>query len=305
MKPGGDIKDNGAAAAVVWLVLASVIAVLLYLSYYFTHGNKQKKEKKPSAPIASAGQDVNRAGGRRPRRMRVRRAENDDDSDNFNNDDIDEEDMDFDKSEGGKIGKKKMRKLEAKAEKRAERQALLEEREDRAERELVLAAERKKEDERRTQQEQEAEELEKQRKEEQERKEYEEYLKLKAEFTIEESGEIGILSEEESQGLLQEFINYVKTSKVILLEDLAAHFNLKTQEAIDRLENLQEMGRLTGVMDDRGKFIYISEEELNNIAKFIKQRGRISITDLAESSNTLIKLLPDKNVSSNLVEPVS
>ena len=43
-------------------------------------------------------------------------------------------------------------------------------------------------------------------------------------------------------------------------------------------------------MDDRGKFIYISEEELKAVAKFIRQRGRISISDLAESSNSLIKL---------------
>ena len=43
-------------------------------------------------------------------------------------------------------------------------------------------------------------------------------------------------------------------------------------------------------MDDRGKFIYISEEELKAVAKFIKQRGRISIADLAESSNSLIKI---------------
>ena len=43
-------------------------------------------------------------------------------------------------------------------------------------------------------------------------------------------------------------------------------------------------------MDDRGKFVYVSEEELKDIAKFIKQRGRISIAELAESSNSLIKL---------------
>jgi len=43
-------------------------------------------------------------------------------------------------------------------------------------------------------------------------------------------------------------------------------------------------------MDDRGKFIYISEEELKAVAKFIKQRGRISIAELAESSNSLIKM---------------
>jgi len=133
------------------------------------------------------------------------------------------------------------------------------------------------------------------RKEEEERKEYEEYLQLKASFVIEESGEVGILTEEESQSLLQEFIDFVKNSKVVQLEDLGARFNLKTQEAIERLEHLLEIGRITGVMDDRGKFIYISEEELQEVAKFIKQRGRISIVELAESSNALINMESAKN----------
>lgn len=42
---------------------------------------------------------------------------------------------------------------------------------------------------------------------------------------------------------------------------------------------------LPGVVDDRGKFIYISEEELGSVAKFINQNGRVSITDLAAASN--------------------
>ena len=46
---------------------------------------------------------------------------------------------------------------------------------------------------------------------------------------------------------------------MVLLEDLAAQFHLKTQEAIDRVTQLQEDGLLTGVIDDRGKFIYISQ----------------------------------------------
>ena len=91
------------------------------------------------------------------------------------------------------------------------------------------------------------------------------------------------------------------------LEDLAAHFKLKTQEAIDRVTTLLADGLLTGVaiqnilclppnifasgvIDDRGKFIYISREELEAVAKYIKQQGRVSITDLAASSNKLIKL---------------
>ena len=65
------------------------------------------------------------------------------------------------------------------------------------------------------------------------------------------------------------------------------------QEAINRVQELQEQGRLTGVIDDRGKFIYISEEELEAVAKFIRQRGRVSISELAEASNQLISLNPD------------
>ncbi len=76
----------------------------------------------------------------------------------------------------------------------------------------------------------------------------------------------------------------------MLLEDLAAHFQMKTQDAIDRVTTLTEEGKLTGVIDDRGKFIFISEDEMEAVAKFITQRGRVSITELAENSNRLISL---------------
>lgn len=130
--------------------------------------------------------------------------------------------------------------------------------------------------------------------------------------------------------------------KVVMLEDLGAHFNIKTQvrnqysifvseivhifvfctndcfnelyfysyfcfevmnltvklflslqDCIDRIQELQADGTLTGVIDDRGKFIYITAEELESVAKFIRQHGRVSITELAESSNRLINLNPD------------
>lgn len=62
------------------------------------------------------------------------------------------------------------------------------------------------------------------------------------------------------------------------------------QEAIDRVRQLQEMSRLTGVIDDRGKFIFISREELEAVAAFIKLQGRVSIQDLASASSTLVRL---------------
>lgn len=48
-----------------------------------------------------------------------------------------------------------------------------------------------------------------------------------------------------------------------------------------------------GVIDDRGKFISITPEELNAVAQFIRQRGRVSITELAQASSSLINLTPD------------
>lgn len=124
--------------------------------------------------------------------------------------------------------------------------------------------------------------------EERERREHEEYLKMKASFEVQEEG----FDEEDSEQdeLLQNFIDFIKTSKVVVLEDLAAHFKLKTQAAIDRIVELQKENRLSGVIDDRGKFIYISEDELQAVAKFIRQRGRVSISELAEHSNALINL---------------
>merc|ERR1712192_41946 len=126
------------------------------------------------------------------------------------------------------------------------------------------------------------EEEEKRIREEKEKREQEEYEKLKAAFSVEEEGD--------EENKLLKFINYIKETKVVLLEDLAAQFHLKTQEAIDRVTQLQADGLLTGVIDDRGEFIYVSQEELEAVAKFIRQQGRVSITDLAMSSNQLITL---------------
>lgn len=53
---------------------------------------------------------------------------------------------------------------------------------------------------------------------------------------------------------------------------------------------LEASGQLTGLLDDRGKYIYVSPEEMEAVAAFIKQRGRISIAELADQSGRLIDL---------------
>uniref|UniRef100_A0A6B2E676 DDRGK domain-containing protein 1 n=1 Tax=Phlebotomus kandelakii TaxID=1109342 RepID=A0A6B2E676_9DIPT len=190
---------------------------------------------------------------------------------------------------GEKMGAKKRAKLEAKAEKKAQREVELRLREEKKKKEAAQEEERRKVEEKEREEEKTREEAEKKAQEERERREQEEYMKLKATFDVEEEG---FEEDEDEENLLKEFLEYIEKNKVVVLEDLATHFKLKTQAVIDRITDLKASGSLTGVIDDRGKFIYISEAELKAVAKFIRQRGRVSIAELAESSNSLINLVP-------------
>ena len=230
-------------------------------------------------------------GGRRgPRLRRPVRDDSDEeiDPDAARNEELEEIEEAGIKVPDGKIGKKKMEKLQAKADKKIQREAELREREETKKKREEEDEEAEKarleviEEEKRIAAE------EKRLQEEKEKQEYEEYLKLKEAFSIEEEGCDDV--EDGEQNKLALFISYIKEKKIVLLEDLAAQFKIKTQDVIDRINSLQETGDLTGVIDDRGKFIYISQEELENVAKFIRQQGRVSITDLAENSNKLITL---------------
>ncbi|XP_018614587.1 DDRGK domain-containing protein 1 [Scleropages formosus] len=203
-----------------------------------------------------------------------------------------EEEVELQPQAAGKVGAKKQRKLEEKQARKAQREAELEEREERRRMQELREQEKRKEDEKQRLLEQREEEEERRAKEEQERREEEEYQRLKESFVIEEQGVAEELTEQESHNLLQEFIQYIKDSKVVLLEDLASHFEMRTQDAISRLQDLIADGSLTGVIDDRGKFIFITPEELRAVGNFIKQRGRVSITELAQASNSLINLNP-------------
>ncbi|KAG4981342.1 hypothetical protein AAZX31_12G202000 [Glycine max] len=126
-----------------------------------------------------------------------------------------------------------------------------------------------------------------------------EFEKWKGEFSVDDEGTL-----EEVQGntedLLGNFVEYIKKHKCVPLEDLAAEFKLRTQECINRITSLESMGRLSGVMDDRGKFIYISQEEMKAVADYIKRQGRVSISHLASKSNQFIDLEPKVQYSEDI-----
>lgn len=297
---------------VVIYIVAAVILLCLIVFAVKVRGRAEEAEDREhsqnvAARAAARPQPVEDRGAGMPRRRRnlhsrmtaQQRIQQQDTSDNEAHPIEEDENLeDGHQSEerpqpAGKIGAKKQKKLEEKQARRAQREAELEEREERKRMQELREQERQKEEENERLQEQKRDEELRRTKEEQERREEEEYQRLKESFVIEEQGETEELSEQESRNLLQEFIDYVKTSKVVLLEDLASHFEMRTQDAIARLQDLMAQGFLTGVIDDRGKFIFITPQELDAVAEFIKQRGRVSITELAQASNTLINLNPE------------
>lgn len=158
-----------------------------------------------------------------------------------------------------KKGAKHAAKLEAKEEKRAQNEAMKKER---------AEAKEKQEEEWAEQDRLKAEEAEQERREEEERAavleekrkaEQEAYDAMKEDFEIEEEGEVNTDEQLDKEAdLLSKFVEHIKVKKIVYLEELASNFSLKTQDCIDRIKQLLEDEILSGVIDDRGKFIYVT-----------------------------------------------
>ena len=77
-----------------------------------------------------------------------------------------------------------------------------------------------------------------------------------------------------------------------MIEDLAAEFQMSSRDAITRIEQLMEQKRLSGITDDRGKFIHITEQEFESVAKYVLAKGRVTRQDLLNETNKIVRLEP-------------
>ncbi|KAL4313236.1 hypothetical protein GQ457_01G005680 [Hibiscus cannabinus] len=184
--------------------------------------------------------------------------------------------------------KKEKKRQERDAQRRADEAA----RESRQTKQDRYSEMRRKKDEEREAEERRLEEEAKARKAKEEEDAALEFEKWKGAFSVDAEGTTENELQDGSQDLLSNFVEYIKNHKCIPLEDLAAEFKLRTQECINRIASLESMGRLSGVMDDRGKYIYISMDEMQAVADYIKRQGRVSIAHLASKSNQFIDLEP-------------
>ncbi|VDL62928.1 unnamed protein product [Hymenolepis diminuta] len=125
---------------------------------------------------------------------------------------------------------------------------------------------------------------------EQEAREQAEYERLKVTFSIEGEG-VGVqqLDEETEAQLNADFIETIKRVKLISLERLCVKFDMKTDACVEKIKTLILEGSLSGVLDDRGKFLSIEPSEYEAIAKFIELRGRVTMAELVEHGNKVIR----------------
>jgi hypothetical protein len=196
-------------------------------------------------------------------------------------------------AEGDNYNAKASKKKEKKRQEReAQRQVEEASRESRHTKQDRYAEMRRRKDEEREALERQQEEEALARKAKEEEAAASEFEKWKGDFSVDAEGTTENEVQDGSQGLLFDFVEYIKKHKCIPLEDLAAEFKLRTQDCINRINSLENMGRLSGVMDDRGKYIYISLEEMQAVADYIKRQGRVSISHLASKSNQFIDLEP-------------
>lgn len=212
-------------------------------------------------------------------------------------DDGSEEEAAEDEYYNAKASKKKGKKRQ---EREAQRQAEEAARESRHTKQDRYAEMRRRKDEEHEAQERMLEEEAMARKAKEEEAAALEFEKWKGEFSVDAEGTTENEVQDGSQGLLFDFVEYIKKQKCVPLEDLAAEFKLRTQDCINRITSLEDMGRLSGVMDDRGKYIYISQEEMQAVADYIKREGRVSISHLASKSNQFIDLEPKPQIIEDL-----
>lgn len=203
--------------------------------------------------------------------------------------------------QGIKMTKKQMMKMQKKREKQQEKEAreaylahrreietrrLDEEREEKERK----AAEKEEEDERRK-----LIEKERAQKAQQELDLWKDYIE------VAEAGINNNMLEVDEATKTREFVNFVIENRVVTFESLASSFDLSIQEVVNKLKDLEREKMIQGIFTDRGKYIYLTTEDLENVANYIKRKGKVTIPELVDECVRMIDLSP-KPVATKLMD---
>ncbi|KAG2631177.1 DDRGK domain-containing protein 1-like [Panicum virgatum] len=280
-----DAGGGGVLGAVLCMLLVFAIIPLLR---WRRRSDAADNHRLPPQPLQ---EDQVLHGRAAPRRMRRRPGAASSSAASASRD-VPEDDEEGDEEEVQDVPRSSKKKEKKRQEREAQRQAEDAARDSRRNKQDRYEEMRRRKDEEREAQERLLEEEARARKAKEEEAAALEFEKWKGAFSVDDEGTTESEMQDDGQGLLHNFVEYIKKQKCVPLEDLAAEFRMRTQDCINRIVTLESMDRLSGVMDDRGKFIYISTEEMKAVAEYIRKQGRVSISHLANNSNQFIDLEP-------------
>lgn len=84
---------------------------------------------------------------------------------------------------------------------------------------------------------------------------------------------------------VQEWIDEMKDRRTVLTTEIATSFELHEGKVVQRIQELIKERRVTGVMEGKGRFIFIDEDQLHSITESLIKRGVLSLTDVAAVCN--------------------
>jgi hypothetical protein len=98
-----------------------------------------------------------------------------------------------------------------------------------------------------------------------------------------------VSSNGETSMSVRDFSVRVEQSKVVSIDDLADQFQRPSAQVAERIQELVDACRLTGVIDG-DRFIHISSDELTRMASFVMKQKQVTIQEVAKSTHTLVSL---------------
>jgi len=207
----------------------------------------------------------------------------------------------------GRLSKKMQRKMETKKAKEQVREARQYQQEKREkegkEKDLREAEEEKAREAEKAIQDEEEKALQQQLdaiRAEREKNESEEYNRWRGQILVEQAG-LEQKTRKEREEREDQIVELLKRKKVVQLEDIASKFKIATAEVVETLKTLEKDSRISGVIDDRGKYIYITQEEFQAVARYVQRKGRVTIDALVTESTKLINL--EEVVDADPVDP--
>ena len=199
-----------------------------------------------------------------------------------------------------KLTKKEQIKMQKKQEKMQQRENIRLMLEEKKKKQLEKEAELLRKEKLKEEEEKKEQELLKQVEEEKKKKSDEEYDQWKDLIKVGEEGEEGMDFTKEE--VINKFLDYIKIRKVVSLEDISGTFKLNPNDIVMKLNQYEKEGRIMGIIDDRGKYIYLTEKEMALIEKMLINRGRISKADLIKECNRLIRFEPTEQDKIKIAE---